>query len=134
MFNVAAVSLLYSKPGGSQKRLYRGQIQKLLKFCQKPYQQISLVILIQKKYSLTFLRRTRYEGNEEKVKGQDFGSTGFKYVKMLQFCWQCSQNARLVNTIQIQKVCYMQHVSLPWLWSEKVHVHWFSVGVTIFAA
>ena len=39
---------------------------------------------------------------EEKVKGQIFGSTGVKQVKMLQFCWQWSQNACLVNTIQIQ--------------------------------
>ena len=41
---------------------------------------------------------------EEKVKDQDFGSTGVKYIKMLQFCWQWSQNARLVfvNTSQIQ--------------------------------
>ena len=40
---------------------------------------------------------------EEKVRGQNFGSTGVKQVKMLQFCWQWSQYARLVNTIQIQK-------------------------------
>ena len=39
---------------------------------------------------------------EEMVKGQIFGSIGFKQVKMLQFCWQWSQNARLVNTVQIQ--------------------------------
>ena len=39
---------------------------------------------------------------EEKVKGQDFGSVGVKHVKMLEFCWQWSQYARLVNIIQIQ--------------------------------
>ena len=39
---------------------------------------------------------------EEKVRGQNFGSTGVKQVKMFQFCWKWSQNARLVNTIQIQ--------------------------------
>ena len=39
---------------------------------------------------------------EEKVRGQFFGSTGVKLVKIIQFCWQWSQNARLVNTIQIQ--------------------------------
>ena len=38
---------------------------------------------------------------EEKVRGQNLGPTGVKQVKMLQFCWQWSQNARLVNTIQI---------------------------------
>ena len=36
-----------------------------------------------------------------KIKGQVFGSTGVTPVKMLQFCWQWSQNVRLVNTIQI---------------------------------
>ena len=39
---------------------------------------------------------------KEKVRGQNFGSTGVKQVKMLQFCRQWSQNAGLVNTIQIQ--------------------------------
>ena len=39
---------------------------------------------------------------EEKVKGQFFGSTGVKRVEMVQFCLQQSQNAGLVNTIQIQ--------------------------------
>ena len=41
-------------------------------------------------------------GIEVKVRGQIFGSTGVKQVKMLQLCWQLSQNVRLVNTIQIQ--------------------------------
>ena len=39
---------------------------------------------------------------EEKVKGEDFGSLEVKYVKMVQFCWQWSQNAHIVNTIKIQ--------------------------------
>ena len=39
---------------------------------------------------------------EEKVKGQIFGSTCVKLVKMLQFCWQWSQNVHLVNTIKNQ--------------------------------
>ena len=43
---------------GSQDSLYRGQIQKLLQCCREPYHQIPLVITIQKKYSLTYLRRT----------------------------------------------------------------------------
>ena len=38
---------------GSQDSLYKGQTEKLLLCCQKPYRQISLVITIQKKYSLT---------------------------------------------------------------------------------
>ena len=58
----------------------------------KPYQQIPLIITIQKKYSLTY----HFVVIEEKVRGQNFGSTGVK------FCWQWSQNDRLVNTIQIQ--------------------------------
>ena len=37
---------------------------------------------------------------EEKVKGQFFGSTGVKQVKMIQFCWQWSQNVHLVNTMK----------------------------------
>ena len=39
---------------------------------------------------------------EEKVEDNDFGSTGVKHVRMLKFCCQWSQNARLVNAIQIQ--------------------------------
>ena len=39
---------------------------------------------------------------KEMVRGQFFDSTGVKQVKMIQFCWQWPQNARLVNTIQIQ--------------------------------
>ena len=67
---------------------------------------------------------------EENVKGQDFGSVGVKQVKMLQYCRQWSQNDRLVNTIQIQNslLTYMQHVSLPWLCSEKANVNWLTMG------
>ena len=61
---------------GSQDSLYRGQIQKLLQCCQKPYQQIPLVITIQKKYSLTYLRSMYRFAVIEKVEGQIFGSTG----------------------------------------------------------
>ena len=38
---------------------------------------------------------------EEKVKGQIFGSTGIKQVKMIQFCWQWSKNVQ-VNTMKNQ--------------------------------
>ena len=44
---------------------------------------------------------------EEKVKCQIFGSTGVKQVKMLQSCWQWSQNAQ-VNTMKNQ-------ISLPYV-------------------
>ena len=55
---IAAGSHPVQEAWGSQDSLYRGQIQKLLQCCQKPFQQIPLVITIQKKYSLTYLRRT----------------------------------------------------------------------------
>ena len=57
IFHIAAGSHPVQEAWGSQDSLYRGQIQKLLQCCQKPYQQIPLVITIQKKYSLTYLRR-----------------------------------------------------------------------------
>ena len=85
---------------GSQNSMYRGQNQKLFKCYQKSYQQISLVILIQKEYSFTYLYR--FVVIEEEVEGQDFGSTGVKHVIMLQICWQWSQNVRQVNSIENQ--------------------------------
>ena len=45
---------------------------------------------------------------KEKVKGQIFGSTGVKQVKMVKFCWQWSQNVHQVNTMKNQN-------SLPYL-------------------
>ena len=39
---------------------------------------------------------------KEKVKGQVFGSTGVKQVKMPPICWQWSQNVHQVNTIKNQ--------------------------------
>ena len=49
IFQIAAESHPVQEAWGSQDSLYRGQIQKLLRCCQKPYQQIPLVITIQKK-------------------------------------------------------------------------------------
>ena len=57
-FHIAAGSHPVQEAWGSQDSLYRGQIQKLLQRCQKPFQQIPHVITIQKKYSLTYLRHT----------------------------------------------------------------------------
>ena len=57
-----------------------------------------------KKYSLTYLRRTVCVVIEEKVKGQMFGSTGVMQVKMIQFCWQLSQNNHQVNTMKNQNI------------------------------
>ena len=48
-FHIAAGSHPVQEASGSQDSLYRGQIQKLLQCCQKPFQQIPLVITIQKK-------------------------------------------------------------------------------------
>ena len=45
LFHIAARSHPVQEVWGSQDSLYRGQIQ----CCQKPYQQISIVIAIQKK-------------------------------------------------------------------------------------
>ena len=47
LFHIAAGSHPVQEAWGSQNSLYRGQIQKLLQCCQKPYQQIPLVITIQ---------------------------------------------------------------------------------------
>ena len=48
LFHIAAGSHPVQKTWGSQDSLYRGQIQ-MLQCCQKPYQQIPLVVTIQKK-------------------------------------------------------------------------------------
>ena len=55
-FHMVAGSHPVQEAWGSQDSLYGGQ--KLLQCCQKPYQQIPLVITIQKKYSLVDLRST----------------------------------------------------------------------------
>ena len=53
-FHSAAGSHPVQEAWGSQDSLYRGQIQTLLQCCQEPFQQIPLVITIQKDYSLTY--------------------------------------------------------------------------------
>ena len=66
---------------------------------------------------------------KEKVKGQVFGIIGVKQVKMLQFCWQWSQNVRLVNTIKNRNSltyvrCFVTMVTQQrWLvtWSANGH-------------
>ena len=57
--------------------------------------------MIQKRYSLTY-HDVPFVVIEEKFKGQIFAPSGVRQVKMLQFCCQWSENARLVNTSQIQ--------------------------------
>ena len=58
LFHIAAGSHSVQEVWGSQDGLHMGQIQKLLQCCQKPYQQIPLLLTIQKKYSFTYLRCT----------------------------------------------------------------------------
>ena len=59
LFHIAAGPHPVHEAWGSQDSLHpRGQMQKLRQCCQGPYKQISLVKMIQKKYSLTYLRRT----------------------------------------------------------------------------
>ena len=60
VFHIAAGSYPVQEVWVLQDSLYmcQIQIQKLLQCCQRPYQQISLVIMIQKKYSLTSLQCT----------------------------------------------------------------------------
>ena len=58
LFHIAAGSHPVQEAWGLQDSLYRGQIQKLLQCCRDPYQLIPLVKTIQKKYNLSYLRRT----------------------------------------------------------------------------
>ena len=53
IFHVAAGSHPVQEAYGSQNRSHRGQIKLLLQFFQNPY--LSLVVISQKKYSLTYL-------------------------------------------------------------------------------
>ena len=85
--------LLYSMAGG-HKIVCTGVKFKCCLILSKPYQQICLVILISLKKKKTKQNKTQFDLSttyrlvviEGKVKGQDFGSVGVKYVKMLQFC------------------------------------------------
>ena len=56
-FHIAAGHILYRKPGGHK-----------IQCCLRPYQQISLNITIQKKYNLTYLRRTVSQLLKERLK------------------------------------------------------------------
>ena len=69
---------------------------------------------------------------EEKVKGQIFGSTGVKQVKMIQFCWQWSQNDHQVNTMKNQNslpcemLCYYGYAAKTvsqWTQIFSLHNH-----------
>ena len=66
---------------------------------------------------------------EGKVKGQIFGSTGITQVKMIQFCWQCSQNVHLVNTMKNKNSlpyvkCFITMVTQQkWTLTFSLHNH-----------
>ena len=88
IFHIVSGSHPVQEARGSKDSLYRGQIQKLLQCCQKPYQQIPLVITIQKKsivwpiFDVPFRRYYRKRSNCWLYR--------VKQVKVLQFCWQWS--------------------------------------------
>ena len=68
----------------------------------------------------TQLKRVVIEG---KVKGQIFGSTGVKQVKMAQFCWQWSQNVHLVNTMKNQNSLPYVRCFVTMVAQQKRSVH-----------
>ena len=71
VFQIAAGSHPVQEIWGSHDSSYRDQIQKLLRCCREPYQQIPLVITIQKKVYFdlsTTMTTYRFVVTEEKVK------------------------------------------------------------------
>ena len=71
VFQIAAGSHPVQEIWGSHDSLYRDLIQKLLRCCREPYQQIPLVITIQKKVKFdlsTTMTTYRFVVTEEKVK------------------------------------------------------------------
>ena len=55
-----------------------------------------------------------------------YGSAGVKQVKIIQFCWQRYQSARLVNTIQSQN-SFLWSVNMVLLWERLVSIGWPSL-------
>ena len=98
-FHIAAGSL-YRKPGGH--KFIQGSNSKVASMLSKTISTNSSCYNDSEKVLFGFSTTYRFVVIEEKVRSQLFGSTGVKQVKMIQFWWQWSQNARLVNTIQIQ--------------------------------
>ena len=115
VFQIAAGSHPVQEIWGSHDSLYRDLIQKLLRCCREPYQQIPLVITIQKKSIVWPI----YDHDDVPFrsywrKGQMLNfwlyMSGVKQVKMIRFCWQWSQNVYQVNTMKI-----IWDASLLWL-------------------
>ena len=70
---------------------------------------------------------------EGKVKGQFFVSTGVKQVKMIQFCWQWSQNVHLVNTMKNQNSLPYVRCIVTMVTQQKrsANGHWLSHCITM---
>ena len=100
-FTLLPGHILYRKPGG-HKIVCTGV--KFKSYFNVVKNHFSRFLLLQRFRKSIFwpIYDVRFVVIDEEVRGQFFGSTGVKQVKMLQFCWQKSQNDRLVNTIQIQ--------------------------------
>ena len=64
------------------------------------------------------------EQTDSQMDRQRLHLTEVHELKMLPFCWQCSQHARLVNTFQIQNSLLYVASSLTWFCNEKGNVHW----------
>ena len=100
LFHIAAGSHpVQEEAWGSHDSLYSGQIQKLLQCCQKPHQQIPLIITIQKSivwsiYHLPF-RSYRRKGQRSKFwiyRGQTGKNTPI-FLAMVSKCWSCKYNS-----------------------------------------
>ena len=89
---------LYSKPGGHKIVCTRVKFKNCFNVVKNHTNRFLLLYGFRKSIVWPIYDVYRFVNIEEKVKGQDFASTGVKYIKMLQW----SQNAHLVNTIQIQ--------------------------------
>ena len=99
--HIAAGSHPIQEAWGSQDSLYRGQIQKFLQCCQKPYQQILLVITIQKKSTFDLSTTYRFVDIEERVRDQKFwlyrDQTGKNAPILLAIVSKCSSGKYISN-------------------------------------
>ena len=108
---------------GSQDSLYRGQIQKLLQCCREPYQQIPLVITIQRKYSLTHLRRTVSWLLKERSKSNFWLYMGTNYHVTPRLPVQD------VTRQKYEMVISISHFPLQKIWRNSAEGAWISYGL-----
>ena len=103
MFDIAAVSL----PGGHKIVRTGVKFKSCFKVVKK-HTAGSSCYTDSEKVQFDISTTYRFVVTEEKVKGQDFGPTGVKHVKILQFCWQWSQNSHQVKIkLRIVWLCEM---------------------------